>query len=573
MKTQKEVLIIFKTHLDVGFTDFSENIINKYLNEYIPNAIKVGNELKNTDTPFIWSVGSWMIAKALEEDTDGSVKKAIEDGILNWHALPFTTHTELMNETLFLYGLNISEKLDKQFGRKTIAAKMTDVPGHTIGMVPHLYDRGINFLHIGVNPATPLPPVPPLFKWKNGDKEITVMYQGDYGEEIAYDNFIIYFAHTGDNLGVQSPETIKEIYAEMQKKYPDAVLKAATLNDIAERIAKLDSLPVLEKEIGDTWIHGGGTDPQKVSRYRKALRFIEENKADYNLMDNLLMIPEHTWGMDIKTFFHNDRDFSVLELANCKEEREKVELSWKEQRGYVEKAEKELKLVSDYPLSEPDLSEWKQIENTENPDIELSWQIFDNSDYERYQKDYMRIDLDWAIWDFTKVGLPDYKGAIYEATVTETYKKENSLLYKLEFSNDVASEYGLPYFYLEVSENRYTLKWFGKKACRLPQACWLKFKNFDGDYELNKLGQWIKAEDIIGSPLISAVDKGVRNASTEINPLDSALVAPFGRRLLQYNCTDLKQDLYFNLYNNIWNTNFPMWYSDDAIFRFVLTER
>ena len=24
-----------------------------------------------------------------------------------------------------------------------------------------------------------------------------------------------------------------------------------------------------------------------------------------------------------------------------------------------------------------------------------------------------------------------------------------------------------------------------------------------------------------------------------------------------------------NLYNNIWNTNFPMWYSDDALFRFI----
>ena len=48
--------------------------------------------------------------------------------------------------------------------------------------------------------------------------------------------------------------------------------------------------------------------------------------------------------------------------------------------------------------------------------------------------------------------------------------------------------------------------------------------------------------------------------------------APFGRRLLQYNCGDARQDMYFNLYNNIWNTNFPLWYSDDAVFRFTITE-
>ena len=45
---QKEVLIIFKTHLDIGFTDYSKNIIKRYMDEYIPNAIKEGNVLKDT---------------------------------------------------------------------------------------------------------------------------------------------------------------------------------------------------------------------------------------------------------------------------------------------------------------------------------------------------------------------------------------------------------------------------------------------------------------------------------------------------------------------------------------------
>jgi len=43
--------------------------------------------------------------------------------------------------------------------------------------------------------------------------------------------------------------------------------------------------------------------------------------------------------------------------------------------------------------------------------------------------------------------------------------------------------------------------------------------------------------------------------------------------LLHYNETNLINDLYFNLYNNIWNTNFPMWYSDDALFRFKIKEK
>ena len=141
----KTIYVIFKTHLDIGFTDYAENVISKFIDNYIPCAIRVGNELKDTDSPFIWTVGSWMIDRALKSDTTGVVSKAIEDGVLNWHGLPFTSHTESMNSTLFKYGLSISKKLDERFGRKTIASKMTDVPGHTVGMVPYMAQAGIKF--------------------------------------------------------------------------------------------------------------------------------------------------------------------------------------------------------------------------------------------------------------------------------------------------------------------------------------------------------------------------------------------------------------------------------------------
>lgn len=64
----KKVLILFKRHLDLGFTDYSENIVKEYLENYIPKAIKVEYELKGTDKPFVWIVGSWMIEEALKHD-------------------------------------------------------------------------------------------------------------------------------------------------------------------------------------------------------------------------------------------------------------------------------------------------------------------------------------------------------------------------------------------------------------------------------------------------------------------------------------------------------------------------
>ena len=82
MDNKKEILVIFKTHLDIGFTDYAETVKDKYINQFIPNAIRVGNELKNTETPFVWTTGSWLIWEALKQDKDGSVAKAIEDGII-----------------------------------------------------------------------------------------------------------------------------------------------------------------------------------------------------------------------------------------------------------------------------------------------------------------------------------------------------------------------------------------------------------------------------------------------------------------------------------------------------------
>ena len=568
---KKEVLMIFKTHLDIGFTDYSANIVKKYLEIYIPNAIRVGYELKDSNTPFIWTVGSWLINKALKEDKSGIVEKAVADGILNWHALPFTTHTELMSRELFDYGLDISAKLDERFGKKTVAAKMTDVPGHTAAMIPSMCARGVEFLHIGVNPATPVPNVPPMFRWKNGENEIVVMYQGDYGQAVDLGNFVLYFAHTGDNLGPQSADEIRSIYTQVQKEYPDCTVRAATLNEVAQRLENVHTLPIVEKEIGDTWIHGAGTDPMKISRFKNVLRHIKENGISADISDNLLLVPEHTWGMDVKKFFHDDKNYSHEDMEKFadKDKREKIEKSWLEQRNYVSSAEKLLGISPCYNTEAYDLSEWEETDDPKDIGFELCWQIFDNSDYDRYKKTYMRCHLDWAIWDFTKAGLPDYVGGIYKAQVTKAYKKADTVVYRLEFEKEIAEKYGLPYFYAKLSDKNLEIKWFGKKASRFPQACWLKIKNCDENWQICKMDEWFDVKDVIGSPLICAAEK-VKNKDVVIEPLDSALVAPFGKRLLQYNSDRLCEDMNFNLYNNIWNTNFPMWYSDDALYRFEI---
>ena len=100
------------------------------MREYLPAAVRVARASEHTEHRFVWTTGSWLIAEALKED-DGTLESAIRDGLITWHALPFTSHTEYMNCALMEYALDISAELDRRFGKKTIAAKMPDVPGHT----------------------------------------------------------------------------------------------------------------------------------------------------------------------------------------------------------------------------------------------------------------------------------------------------------------------------------------------------------------------------------------------------------------------------------------------------------
>ena len=138
----KKVFVVSKTHLDLGFTDYAENIRRKYIESYIPGAISLAKQLNTPNKKqFIWTTGSWILKEALQDEDTARRKNleyAIRRGDIVPHAMPFTTHTELLDEETLNYGLSIVDDLDALRGRKTVAAKMTDVPGHTRSLVPLL---------------------------------------------------------------------------------------------------------------------------------------------------------------------------------------------------------------------------------------------------------------------------------------------------------------------------------------------------------------------------------------------------------------------------------------------------
>ena len=157
----KKVFVVSKTHLDLGFTDYAENIRKKYIDMFIPGAIDLSRQVNTAEKKsFIWTTGSWILKEALENGTPEqkeSLTNAIKCGNIVPHAFPFTTHTELLDSDTLDYGLSIVDMIDKIRGRKTVCAKMTDVPGHTKSVVPILAKHGIKLLHISDNGASAVP--------------------------------------------------------------------------------------------------------------------------------------------------------------------------------------------------------------------------------------------------------------------------------------------------------------------------------------------------------------------------------------------------------------------------------
>ena len=55
----EKVFVVFKTHLDVGFTDLSSVVSRRYVEEFIPKARAVGEKLQadGSGGRYLWTSG------------------------------------------------------------------------------------------------------------------------------------------------------------------------------------------------------------------------------------------------------------------------------------------------------------------------------------------------------------------------------------------------------------------------------------------------------------------------------------------------------------------------------------
>lgn len=678
----QKIIVVSKTHLDLGFTDFAENIRRKYIDAFIPSAVSLAAKAnENGKKAFVWTTGSWILKEALRDgspEQQANLRAAIKRGDVAPHAMPFTTHTELLDEDTLDYGLSIVEELDKLRGRKTIAAKLTDVPGHTKGLVRLLARHGVRLLHIGVNGASALPNVPPCFLWKDGDAEVIVIYSGDYGGAFQSDlvEEILYFDHTMDNRGTPTAARIQRKLRQLQKEYPGYTAEAGTLDDYAALLwEKRAHLPVVEAEIGDTWIHGNAADPYKSAALRELMRLkqawlqdgtMQRDSAEYRAFtDALLCVAEHTCGMDMKRYFadyehylkpdfeaarkadkvqmhHPLRDFpqnfltAAARLQGSYEpgSYSTMEKSWDEQRGYIRKAVSSLseehrsvaeqalaqlcpetpeKIVGEDAFQEVACGAWKfrlnenggvgflsfekDIVIRENTEPVMEYRSYSEADYRYWLTHYSRNlkqTAVWAVGDFARPLLKYVRGKyptgrfpyrLKAAARTKTTDECVRIAVELACEERLCRELGAPrvvqiVYTLQKTGLQMEVSWYQKDANRLTEAIFLHLFPGSDALTLLKLGERISPDSVVENGgrnlhavegLLLKTDGGTYRFDNRHAPLLSVgrgKILEFDNRL-----EDAQKDgITYVLQDNVWGTNFPLWYSDNARFSFSVTE-
>ena len=102
----ENVIVVFKTHFDIGYTDLAGSVVHKYQTSMIEGALKVIERTKSlpADQQFTWTLPAWPMQQILAgsaPETKERVVDALKNKYLAVHALPFTIETEASDlETL-----------------------------------------------------------------------------------------------------------------------------------------------------------------------------------------------------------------------------------------------------------------------------------------------------------------------------------------------------------------------------------------------------------------------------------------------------------------------------------------
>ena len=369
----KEIIIVFKTHFDNGYTDKAESVSDKYSTTMMEQALATLERSRSLpkDKQFVWTIPAWPLTQVLQRCTPEmkpKVEAAIREGWFVYHALPVTFETEAGDPELLVRSLTWAADLSRKYNLPLpMDAKLTDVPSHSWFLPTLLTNAGVKILHIGCNPVSSSPDVPLIFWWKgpDGSRLMTIYWGKSYGTSLVPDKdwkFKTWLAivHTNDNQGPPSPEDVEITLKKAHELAPNAKVRIGRISDFYDAIMKENpELPVVQGDMPDTWIHGYLSMPREMKSVRRLQKEIfsaeqlntlsnlwSDKKVDISpftkkASEGALLWDEHTFGMAMShgtsgEWVYGDKFLEERANGTFKE----LEASWKEKADRVYQAEK-----------------------------------------------------------------------------------------------------------------------------------------------------------------------------------------------------------------------------------------
>ncbi len=381
----KQVIVVHKTHFDLGYTALTREVLERYRTGMIDKALGLAERSREwqRERRFVWTIPGWPMMQMLWEGQSAGrrerILEALRDGQFVNHALPFTTHTESLELEDLVRGLGFSSRLARAVNIELPRdAKMTDVPCHSWILPTLLKHAGVSFLHLGSNSMSSGPELPSfglraegpdgrlrdqrqaLFWWEGPDgSRLLTMYSRSYGSGLEppagwpYSTWLA-LIHTGDNAGAPAPESIEKLLEDAHTRLPGVAIRFGRLSDFADALLeeKPDS-PVVRGDMPDPWIYGVMSLPVETASIRNTRPRIGALEALETLLEiwtgrtghaatvaaaweQSLLYGEHTWGFDAKRF---PRTYGAQwEADRAAGKFVRLEASWEEHRGYARRA-------------------------------------------------------------------------------------------------------------------------------------------------------------------------------------------------------------------------------------------
>ncbi len=330
----------------------------------------------------------------------------------------------------------------------------------------------------------------------------------------------------------------------------------------------------------------------------------------------------------LRDFPHNFLTLINRRSGNYKQgSYQSIEKSWQEQRNYINlalsslneehKAEAEkalLKLMPALPAELPNgdnfcktitCGDWKFELNEKggigylafgedtiirrNNESVIDYYSFSNDDYKYWLSHYSRNlkkTAVWAVGDFARPLLKYVNGKYPTGCFAYFVDKINCIDSKkiavnLKCDRRLCDELGAPrliqiIYTLDENGLNIGVSWFGKDANRLTEAIYIHLFPSANNVKLKKIDDIVDPNSVVsmgGRNLHAVFDirLKINNHCYKITNYHSPLISIGRGKILQFDnkLENAETDgITYVLYNNVWGTNFPLWYEDNAHFEF-----